>query len=241
MLNISIQTQPDDDTCGPTSLHAVYEYFGEKVSLEQIINEVERVSNGGTVAALLGKHALQHNYNATIYIYNLDLFDPSWFVPNPLDHAALIFKLEEQLQFKKTKRLLEATHAYVDFLNMGGEIVFRDLNAQLFKQYFDRDIPILAGLSATYLYQSMRERSSRVKGQMIYDDLRGEPCGHFVVLNGYDETHRHIIVADPHRENPLSNDNYYKVRSGRLITAIILGVLTYDANLLIIEPKKTKK
>lgn len=46
-----------------------------------------------------------------------------------------------------------------------------------------------------------------------------------------------MIVADPHRENPLSHDNYYKVSSNRLINAIMLGVLTYDANLLVIQPK----
>ena len=60
-----------------------------------------------------------------------------------------------------------------------------------------------------------------------------------MILCGYDEQKRHVVVADPHRENPLSHDNYYKVSSNRLINAIMLGVLTYDANLLIIQPKGT--
>ncbi len=67
--------------------------------------------------------------------------------------------------------------------------------------------------------------------------MRGTPCGHFVVLCGYDKKNRRVVVADPHRQNPLSRNNYYKVGSNRLINAIMLGVLTYDANLLIIQPK----
>ena len=106
----------------------------------------------------------------------------------------------------------------------------------LLKYYFEQNIPIITGLSATFLYQSMREYDEN--GTAVHDDLRGEPCGHFVVLCGYDETKRHVIVADPHRENPLSHDNYYKVSINKLINAILLGVITYDANLLIITPRK---
>ena len=49
-----------------------------------------------------------------------------------------------------------------------------------------------------------------------------------------------MIVADPYRENPISGDNLYVVRMDRLINSILLGVLTYDANLLVIYPDKTK-
>jgi hypothetical protein len=33
---------------------------------------------------------------------------------------------------------------------------------------------------------------------------------------------------------------YYAVRVQRLIAAILLGVMTYDANLLVIEPKRAR-
>lgn len=54
----------------------------------------------------------------------------------------------------------------------------------------------------------------------------------------YDAKKRLVVVADPHPTNPLFKDNYYKVSVNRLINSIMLGVLTYDANLLIIEPKE---
>jgi hypothetical protein len=37
--------------------------------------------------------------------------------------------------------------------------------------------------------------------------------------------------------NPLQSQ-YYSVSFDRLINSIMLGIVTYDANLLVIEPKK---
>jgi hypothetical protein len=62
------------------------------------------------------------------------------------------------------------------------------------------------------------------------------------VLCGYDKQQRKVLVADPYLPNPLADDHYYDVELDRLVCAILLGVLTYDANLLIIEPgRKTKR
>ena len=73
---------------------------------------------------------------------------------------------------------------------------------------------------------------------MVYDDLRGEPTGHFVVLCGYNMQDRTALVADPQLPNPISNSPIYTVRLNRLVCAIMLGILTYDANLLIITPSQ---
>jgi hypothetical protein len=58
-----------------------------------------------------------------------------------------------------------------------------------------------------------------------------------VVLSGYDKRLRRVLIADPLRQNPYSEAQEYEVDINRLICAIMLGILTYDANLLIIEPR----
>lgn len=239
MIDLTIHTQPDDETCGPTCLHAIYAHFGFRDNLEDIINDVERSISGGTLAPMLGKHALMRGFDTTIYINNLDVFDPTWFDAGKSDIDELIKKLRRQMSYKKSKHIMQSSIAYQQYLELGGNVRFQTINTTLLKSYFKQKIPILTGLSATYLYRSARERYTK-QGASYYDDIKGHPCGHFVVLCGYDETNRHIVVADPHRENPLSHNNYYKVSSNRLINAIMLGVLTYDANMLIIQPKKEK-
>ncbi|MFC3908650.1 C39 family peptidase [Legionella dresdenensis] len=235
MIDLEINTQPDDESCGPTSLHAIYRYYGHDIPLEHLIRNVERSLSGGTLASMLGKHALQQGFRTTLYVNNLSIFDPSWFDKGIGCPETIMRKLRAQMKYKRTKSMLQASKAYYNYVEAGGEICFRTLSVKLLKEYFSQNIPILTGLSATYLYRSPREVFTP-EGVAMYDDIRGTPCGHFVVLCGYDEQNRLIVVADPHRENPLSHNNRYTVSSARLINAIMLGVLTYDANLLIIQP-----
>ncbi|MDX5436347.1 MAG: peptidase-C39 like family protein [Pontibacter sp.] len=232
MIPIKIHTQPDDSTCGPTSLHAVYRYFKDLIQLSEVIKEVPSLDEGGTLEVLLACHALKRGYRARIYTYNLFIFDPTWI---GLSNEEIIVKLEEQLKYKKGSKFNRATQAYIEFLRLGGELRCRDLTKQLLRDYFEQGIPLLTGLSATYLYQSAREFGDE-NGESVYDDVRGFPMGHFVVLCGFGEEQKSIVVADPYRENPYFKDNYYEVKATHLINSIMLGMATYDANLLAIQP-----
>ena len=230
-LRLDILPQPDDSTCGPTCLHAIYRYFGDDIVLSQVIEEVSFLEAGGTLAVFLACHALRRGYSAKIYTYNLHVFDPTWFVPRGQDIKE---HLMAQMHFKTDPKFLVASRGYLEFLELGGELRYEDLTIALIRKYLKRSIPILTGLSATYLYRSIREYG--VKGED--DDVRGEPTGHFVVLSGYDKETRSVIVADPYSKNPVSESLSYQVDIGRVLGAILLGVLTHDANLLIIQPKK---
>ncbi|HMN06263.1 MAG TPA: hypothetical protein PKD45_11100 [Flavobacteriales bacterium] len=230
MRNFKIEAQPDDDTCGATALHAVYRHLGNDRPLREVIDEVHQLEDGGTLAVLLGIHALQHGYHARLYSYNLRVFDPSWDGLAPED---LRKKLVAQTRIKPGKKLHTACLAYARFLNEGGEIRFDDPKPELLRSYFDRKLPILAGLSATYLYKSKREYADS-KGRSVYHDLKGKPMGHFVVLSGMEG--KQVRVADPYQDNPLAEGRNYDVHVGRLINSIMLGIVTYDANLLILSP-----
>jgi hypothetical protein len=234
VFNFKIKSQPDDTTCGPTCLHAVYRYYGDSISLTQVVNEVKYLKEGGTLAALLACHALNRGYKATLYTYNLSVFDPSWFA---LTSGRLREKLKAQMAFKKQSKLQASTRAHIDFIDRGGQIRFEDLTPALIRSFLKRNAPIITGLSATYLYHSPREFGPRSD----YDDIRGEPAGHFVVLCGYDQNQHTVRVADPLNPNPYIQSPLYDVSLPRLICSILLGVLTYDGKLLIIEPdKKTR-
>jgi hypothetical protein len=230
-LDLRIQAQPDDVTCGPTCLQAVYDYYGDPISIEAVIDEVEPLENRGTMAVLLAHHALERGFRATLYAYNLDVFDPSWFSGTDVD---LRERLEQQAAVKPSAMLQFVTTAYLRFLALGGTLDHRELNPELLVSLLARG-PVLTGLSATYLYGCAREIEEA--GRLCYDDLRGEATGHFVVLYGYHPGTREVLVADPLRGNPLSGDHqHYAVGIDRLLGAIMLGVLTYDGNLLLLEP-----
>lgn len=230
-LQLEILPQPDDRTCGPTSLHAVYRYYADEVSLEQVIDQTPQLEEGGTLAALLGSHALGRGYRATIYSYNLKVFDPTWFRPGA---APLEGLLATQMAQKNSPRLHRVSNAYRKFLELGGTVRMEDLTSGLIRRYLNAGTPILTGLSSTYLYRAAREYGINSDP----DDVRGYPAGHFVVLCGYDRQSRSVLVADPLLPNPMSPQHYYVVGLERVLCAILLGILTDDANLLVIEPHK---
>lgn len=233
-LHLEILPQPDATTCGPTGLHALYRYYGDAISLDQVIAGVPMLPGGGTLSVLMACHALRRGYRATIFTYELQLFDPTWFRPGGPDISE---RLAAQMAVKDDPKLHVASRAYLEFLAMGGSLRLEDLTKSLIRGYLKRSIPIITGLSATYLYRTAREHGPGDE----YDDIRGTPSGHFVVLCGYDRERRTVLVADPLHPNPVGSGQRYEIDLNRVICSILLGVTTYDANLLIIRPREEPK
>ncbi|MBZ0274116.1 C39 family peptidase [bacterium] len=224
----SILPQPDETSCGPTCLHAVYRHFGDDHPLTDITEEIRWLSSGGTLAVFLGCHALSRGYRATIHTFNMDVFDPTWFTSG----ADLAAKLRAQLLAKRRAKMRVVTEGFLEFLRLGGQVVFEDLTTRLLRRYLAKATPVIAGLSATYLYREAREEP--LSGRE--DDIRGEPVGHFVVLCGYRPETREVTVADPLRDNPYSDTHMYDIHIERVLGAILLGTLTHDDHLLILAP-----
>ncbi|NUP88989.1 MAG: hypothetical protein HUU25_04110 [Candidatus Sumerlaeia bacterium] len=227
-----MKPQPDEYTCGPTCLHAVYGYYGDAIPLEEVIADIAPHDTEGTLGVTLAVHALRRGYRATIYTYNLQVFDPTWFEG---DVPHLRRRLEAQVAAKSDPKVKLASETYLEFLDRGGQVYLQDLTPNLIRRHLKRSKPILTGLSATYLYRAMREVETG--RQQLPDDVRGEVQGHFVVLCGYDLDTREVLLADPLWPNPLAASHFYSVSIDRLINSILLGILTFDANLLILEPR----
>jgi hypothetical protein len=230
-LPVIMLPQPDETTCGPTCLDAIYRYWGEDESLQTVISRTRKLERGGTFAVFLACDALRKGYEATIYTYNLMVFDPTWFVPG-VDIAE---RLQEQRKAKpKDLRLQHATEGYLEFLSLGGRLRFTDLSRTLIRGLLRRQLPILTGLSSTYLYRTAREYGPSDQP----DDVRGTPGGHFVVMAGYDRKQRNVLIADPYGPHPYGPSHEYWMNIDRVVGAVLLGIVTHDANLLVIHPRK---
>jgi hypothetical protein len=230
-LPVKLLPQPDETTCGPTCLHAVYRYWGEDEPLDAIIARTGKLEQGGTFAVFLACDALRKGYEATIYTYNLNVFDPSWFSRPAVDIGE---RLRRQQEIKTDFRLQHATAGYLEFLELGGRLRLRDLSRDVIQGYLRRGVPILTGLSSTYLYRVPREYGP----DDVPDDIRGLPSGHFVVIAGYERERRKLLVVDPYQKNPFASTREYWLNSARVLNSVLLGVVTHDANLLVIYPRR---
>ena len=230
-LPVDILTQPDETTCGPTCLHAIYRYWGRDETLTDVIARTGKLERGGTVAVFLACDALRQGFDATIYTFNVTVFDPTWFTGD-VDIAA---RLERQREAKPHDvRVQEVTQGYLEFLKLGGRLRMADLSRYLLRGMLRRRLPIITGLSSTYLYRARREYGPDDEP----DDIRGLPGGHFVVLAGYDRPERKVLVADPYSPHPYGLARDYWLNIDRAVAAILLGIVTHDANLLIVSPRR---
>lgn len=229
-LPLVILPQPTETTCGPTCLHSLYRYWGDDTPLDAVIGRTRALEHGGTFAVFLACDALTHGYRATIYTYNLTVFDPTWFRPR----QNIADRLRAQLEVKSDPHLEHATQGYLEFLRLGGQLRFTDLSPPLIRGLLRRHRPIITGLSSTFLYRTAREYGPTD----IVDDVRGTPSGHFVVIAGYNKPERKLLVADPYGPHPYGGLRYYWIRMDRVFNAILLGIVTHDANLLVLAPER---
>ncbi|MBK4733594.1 cysteine peptidase family C39 domain-containing protein [Noviherbaspirillum pedocola] len=231
---IGILPQPDETTCGPTCLHAVYRYWGEREALDEVITRTGKLEQGGTFAVFLACDALRRGYDAAIYTYNLNVFDPTWFTRRDVDIAE---RLERQREAKDDPRLRLATEGYLEFLKLGGKLRMLDPSRGLIQGYLRRGYPILTGLSSTYLYRVAREYGP----DDTPNDVQGLPSGHFVIIAGYDRAKRTLRVIDPYGRNPFATKHEYWLSAERVFAAVLLGIVTHDANLLVIHPRRKQE
>ncbi|MDQ8180142.1 C39 family peptidase [Pelagicoccus sp. SDUM812005] len=226
---LKMQAQPTETSCGPTCLQAVYQHFEDDYALEQIISDIPENPDGGTYSVMLANHALKRGYQATIYSYNLRVFDPTWA---NLKSDEISKKLAVRREHSSSKRARANLSAYIEYLERGGTIRFDELDSALLAMLLAHGNPVIAGLNSTHLY-----RTSRLKKNGKDDDVTGDVEGHFVTLFEYDHANKQILVADPYHKNPLSDSLIYAIDPQRLINSVMLGIVTYDANLLLIEKK----
>lgn len=232
-LPVKMLPQPDETTCGPTCLHAIYRYWERQDAIGEVIARTRKLEEGGTFAVFLACDALRQGFEATIYTYNLMMFDPTWFRPG----VDLADRLRRQRAAKTGRRLRHATDGYLEFLELGGRLRLNDLSRTLIRGLLRRGLPILTGLSSTFLYRAAREYGP----DDAPDDIRGKPSGHFVVIAGYDRKDRSVLIADPYGPHPFGESHEYWINIDRVIGAVLLGIVTHDANLLVIHPPRARR
>lgn len=230
-LDVPRFAQPDDVTCGPTCLLQVLRFYGDDSPFERLVELTTRNPDGGTLAVYLALTALRLGYRARVTSYNLRVFDPTWA---GLEREALSDKLLARARVTRKAKVAAICRGYAALLQRGGEVRFDvELSAALIVDMLARGHPVLCGLNATYLYRQARERPDDNES----DDVAGDPVGHFLVVCGYADGGAQLWVRDPARHVPFSSDGRYLVPTERLLHAVLLGIVSYDAVLLELWPE----
>ena len=232
LLKVTRHEQPDDVTCGAACLAQVYGYHGLDKPIDAIVSETPHNRDGGTFIPFLGVGALKNGFGATAYPFGARVFDPTW---RRLPTNELEAKLRARRDAVTSGKIRLSIDSYLSFFELGGKVVFRDLSKELVIRHLRHGRPVITGLSATYLYRQPRELDDQS------DDVRGFPVGHFVVVSGYDPVTDRFALRDPARDIPFSRTGRYSVPAERLVSAVLLGDVTFDAVLLVVVPPRGRR
>lgn len=163
IIELDIQAQPDDQTCGPSCLYSLYRHFGDtELSLKQVIDQIEKLDHGGTLHR--GARASPRT-PPRLRRHHLQL-------PRPAPRPYLVRRRRRRSRRRRRRRSPQAaapgqgrgdarfklaTKTLIDFLELGGDLRMEDLTPALLSRYIAAGSPILTGLSSTYLYGQARE------------------------------------------------------------------------------------
>ncbi len=222
-LSVKRFAQPDNITCGPTSLRMVLKHYGKNLSHQEMMKHFTIFPGIGVLDPHIAMAAMDLGFKVKTISFNYRVIHPSW---ENLPPDKLLQKLQIYLpQITNYKDSVSAA-GYIQYLERGGTIEFHPLSRKLIVQYLRKGIPVIAALDMEYLY----------KGTVDWSEFKPEHATHFVVICGYNAAKDEFKVADPWHSIPIPNTKgFYPVSADRLFTAILLGFQVNDADLIIIE------
>lgn len=213
-------SQTSEINCGPTALAQLLSYYGAELTPEKIETKTVMAKNG-TLDGYLGQAAAVFGYKTKITPQNMFVFDPTWY---KLPQDKLTEKLQKFRETAKDKDVRFSIDGYLGFLKAGGKIEFKILSKELLARKTAKH-PILIGFCLNCIYNDERP--------MAPD--QGYRYTHFVIINGYDPKSDKFSIVDPYHTIPFAKSGRYKVKSDKLIQAMLLAEAMRDCTIIEIE------
>ncbi len=184
--------------CGPTCLAEVMEFYTkEKFDIKDLVKESKSPYKNMDWFFLFGMSALKRGFKVKIITVSTEILDPSWISLNP---KKLVRKMKKRIKYlegrkRKDRYLiewnLEPLKKAVKFIEAGGELIFSLITIDLLKYFVKKKMPIIVPVNENIFYGIKRTKDDE------YDDIRGYPSGHIVVISGYAK--KDFIITDSER------------------------------------------
>jgi len=234
-LKIERAIQPDDSSCGPTSLKMALSFFKDDKSIDEIKKHVKMFKGIGCYDSHLALGAIELGYTPIVYSFNRRIFHPSWSDLNADKLLEKLIEKKKKLEGEKKKpdanlsqlrKDLISIEGYIELLKKGVELHLSPLSRDLILKYLKEGLPVIVALDMSYLYSAPN----------FDDEFEMEHTTHFVVIYGFDPSDNTFLIADPWYEIKLDNKNgKYKRDTDIIINAILYADYCNDADLLIIK------
>lgn len=206
----------------------IYSYFGIKVPLEKLLDDLKIDKYTGTFTAQLGLHAKNSGLQTLILCSNPYYVSPAW---SKLDNQTiykkiggwLAFELQGKNKIRKNK-FKKGTRFILAYIKNGGKIKIIDLTTRLIDGYLDQGYLMTGAIEESWLWEKRK-----IPKTAEFDDIKGIPQGHFVVLYGHDA--ENYFVSDPYPTGLEGKNGLYKVKKDKFL----VSCLFWEATLLAVN------
>jgi len=203
--------QVNPDSCSIACLMMVLDYYGVKVSHQEIFDFIIKATpEGNSFVTEIARFAKSKGFKVDCYAYNLYLTDPS---DSKLSKKKLLQKLEKELRDSKRDKyydlMLKST---IKGIKEGINYIIKKPNLKIIKSYLARSVPLIVTVNYAALH-----------------DKQGDPFeSHDIVLCGLDGNV--VYFVDPEHakiESIGSSDLMFAFLQRKIISgsAYLLAVL----------------
>ncbi|MBD3280341.1 hypothetical protein GF389_02360 [Candidatus Dojkabacteria bacterium] len=201
------------NVCGPLCLVNIFENLGDKALVEDIMEDLGVTENEITYLPQLALYAHKNNLKIKYLQSNPREISPNWKGLESDKYLETLKKFQEEMDkesiWKKNLKFL------IEYIEAGGEIEVDDLSREKISQYLAEGYVVLAAVEQTWLWGKRK-----VKGKIEYDDLKGKPSGHFVVI--YKEDGDDFLVSDPYPTGLEGKEGLYRVSKDTMLVSILV-------------------
>lgn len=213
------QQMVGSSSCGPVSLYNIYEHFGIKTSLHQILNDLKIDDKKATYPAQLAVDIKKHGLSTILLTSSPRLVAPNWVNH---ENKEIIEKLSKWLKKHKNDKWSGNVKHLLTYLKHNGDILITDLTTKLIDEYLDQGYLVMPCLEDSWIWGQRK-----IKGKAEFDDIAGEPRGHFVVVYGKEDNE--YLVSDPYPTGLQNREGIYRIDKDKLLVATLFWSATIVA------------
>jgi len=231
---VAIKQRPAE--CMQTATTQLLSFFDPSIHVEDVIKNVPvYIENGekiGTSPGHLAAYLAQQGYKTTVYVFDVELFDPSWNG----ESSNKIIELLKQRQdgIPSNSWLARYHHVLIDgwelFVDSGGVFMQPSLSIKLLRDLV-KDHPFLMMVNSTYLNHASKQQYNKETDKFEDDSINGRSLTHGVTCAGYKDGSFLIVDPDP----PEGQDQHRWIKEDHLITSIMAAQTESDNLLVVID------
>jgi hypothetical protein len=194
--------QPTNTTCGYAALATLLSFYDKRVTVEDILKNVEQPLNengepGGSITTELIRWCLGEGFASDLYSFDLEMLDLSW---QKLSQQEMLKKIEFYATTRDVlglgqdyaKRYL---YGYANMIKAGGKLsTLPHVTTKLLNNLL-KDAPLYVNVCSDVMDNKGRTKSTGPRLDEE-DDVNGRIHTHSIIVYGMNDTGNYL-VADP--------------------------------------------